>query len=76
MLLQGLPAEKERIIVPGPAGFMPPSAAQLGVALPPSGVGIAYGHHVPEDIAISARDPGFVEFHAGPSTTWRAVMNR
>src|SRR5207245_512542 len=53
MLLQGLPAEKERIIVPGPAGFMPPSAAQLGVALPPSGVGIAYGHHLPEDIAIA-----------------------
>jgi hypothetical protein len=53
MLLQALPAEKERIIVPGPAGFMPPSAAQLGVELPPSGVGIAYGHHVPEDLAIA-----------------------
>ena len=53
MLLKTLPADKERIIVPGPAGFMPPSAAQLGVELPPSGVGIAYGHHTPEDIAIA-----------------------
>jgi hypothetical protein len=52
MLLQSLPAEKDRIIVPGPAGFMPPSAAQLGVELPPSEVGIAYGHHVPEDLVI------------------------
>jgi hypothetical protein len=51
--LKTLPAEKDRIIVPGPAGFMPPSAAQLGVELPPSGVGIAYGHHTPEDIAIA-----------------------
>jgi hypothetical protein len=52
MLLQGLPTEKDRIIVPGPAGFMPPSAAQLGVSLPKSGDGIAYGHHVPEDVAM------------------------
>src|SRR6266545_1823267 len=50
--MKTLPAEKDRIIVPGPAGFMPPSAAQLGVSLPPSGVGITYGHHVPEDLAI------------------------
>src|SRR5207245_10943379 len=75
MLVQGLPAEKERIIVPGPAGFMPPSAAQLGVALPPSGVGIAYGHHTPEDIAIAeiARQmltkPNATIF-PGPSVLW------
>src|SRR5205823_228463 len=51
-LLTTLPAEKDRIIVPGPAGFMPPSAAQLGVSLPKDSIGIAYGHHVPEDVVI------------------------
>jgi hypothetical protein len=51
-VLNHLPAEADRIIVPGPAGFMPPSAAQLGVHLPKSAYGIAYGHHVPEDLAI------------------------
>jgi len=34
---------RERIIVPGPAGFHPPSAAQLGVALPDQGQGLYYG---------------------------------
>jgi len=34
---------RERIIVPGPAGFHPPSAAQLGVALPDPGQGLYYG---------------------------------
>lgn len=53
LLLDRLPNEKERIIIPGPAGFMPPSAAQLGVSLPKTGHGIAYGHHVLEDIAIA-----------------------
>jgi len=32
---------------------MPPSAAQLGVELPSAGVGLAYGHHRPEDIVIA-----------------------
>jgi hypothetical protein len=51
-VMSTLPAEKDRIIVPGPAGFMPPSACQLGVSLPKGGVGIAYGHHVPEDLVL------------------------
>ena len=51
-VLNHLPAEKDRIIVPGPAGFMPPSAAQLGVSLPKASHGIAYGHHVIEDRVI------------------------
>ena len=34
---------REKIIVPGPAGFHPPSAAQLGVALPDPGEGLFYG---------------------------------
>jgi len=51
-VMSTLPAEKDRIIVPGPAGFMPPSACQLGVSLPKDGVGIAYGHHVPEDLVL------------------------
>ncbi len=36
--------EKEGIILPGPAGFHPPSAAQLGVELPDPGQGLMYGH--------------------------------
>jgi len=44
---------RERIIVPGPAGFHPPSAAQLGVALPDPGEGLYYGLLEPnEDIVI------------------------
>lgn len=35
--------KRERIIVPGPAGFHPPSAAQLGVSLPDPGEGLFYG---------------------------------
>src|SRR5204863_9914009 len=38
-----MPGTSERIIVPGPAGFHPPSAAQLGVALPDPGEGRYYG---------------------------------
>jgi hypothetical protein len=52
-VLDRLPPEKDRFIIPGPAGFMPPSAAQLGVSLPKKGHGIAYGHHVSaEDLVI------------------------
>src|ERR1700693_1627128 len=32
--------------------------------------------HVPEAIAISARDPPLVTFHVGSSSTWRAVTNK
>lgn len=39
----------DRIIVPGPAGFHPPSAAQLGVALPDPGEGLLYGKLSPEE---------------------------
>src|SRR5438093_1581704 len=39
----------ERIIVPGPAGFHPPSAAQLGVSLPDPGRGHLYGLQEPDD---------------------------
>lgn len=40
---------RERIIVPGPAGFHPPSAAQLGVALPDPGQGLLYGLLEPDE---------------------------
>src|SRR5690349_8057258 len=44
---------REKIIVPGPAGFHPPSAAQLGVALPDPGEGLFYGLLEPnEEIVI------------------------
>jgi hypothetical protein len=43
------PKTDERIIVPGPAGFHPPSAAQLGVSLPDPGEGLLYGHLAEED---------------------------
>lgn len=43
------PQQKERIIVPGPAGFHPPSAAQLGVMLPDPGQGLMYGVLEPKE---------------------------
>jgi hypothetical protein len=39
----------ERIITPGPAGFHPPSAAQLGVMLPDPGEGLMYGILEPQE---------------------------
>lgn len=41
--------QEEKIIIPGPAGFHPPSAAQLGVLPPNSGFGLRYGREVPEE---------------------------
>jgi len=43
---------RERIIVPGPAGFHPPSAAQLGVALPDPGQGLFYGLLEPDEDTV------------------------
>ena len=40
---------EERIIVPGPAGFHPPSAAQLGVLPPNPQYGLRYGQVAPEE---------------------------
>jgi len=39
----------QRIITPGPAGFHPPSAAQLGVMLPDPGQGLMYGLLEPQE---------------------------
>ena len=39
----------DRIIVPGPAGFHPPSAAQLGVLPPNPKFGLRWGHQAPEE---------------------------
>jgi len=44
--------KRERIIVPGPAGFHPPSAAQLGVQLPDPGQGLMYGILEPNEEAV------------------------
>jgi CO dehydrogenase beta subunit/acetyl-CoA synthase epsilon subunit len=66
---------KERIIVPGPAGFHPPSAAQLGVTLPDPGTGLWYGHHegeetVMEEIArVMLTSPNATLF-PGPMVLW------
>ena len=43
---------RERIIVPGPAGFHPPSAAQLGVDLPDPGQGLYYGLLEPNEEVV------------------------
>lgn len=43
---------EEKIIVPGPAGFHPPSAAQLGVLPPNPGYGLRYGHEVEEEAVM------------------------
>ncbi len=45
-------AELERIIEPGPAGFHPPSAAELGVLPPKPGYGLMFGHEVQEEKAM------------------------
>ena len=42
----------KRIIDVGPAGFLPPSAMQLGVKIPNSGFGLLYGVKAPEDSVI------------------------
>ena len=43
---------EERIVEPGPAGFHPPSAAELGVLPPKSGFGLRFGNVVQEEIAM------------------------
>lgn len=42
----------ERIVEPGPAGFHPPSAAELGVLPPNPGFGLVFGNVVPEEKAM------------------------
>ncbi len=44
--------EEEPIVTPGPAGFHPPSAAELGVLPPDPGYGLKWGHVVEEEIAM------------------------
>jgi len=44
--------ELERIIEPGPAGFHPPSAAELGVLPPKEDYGLIFGNEVPEVKAL------------------------
>jgi hypothetical protein len=45
-------AGQERIVDVGPAGFLVPSAMQLGVEIPGSGFGLLYGVKAPEDAVI------------------------
>ena len=45
---------EEAIVVPGPAGFHPPSAAELGVLPPNPGYGLKFGHVVEEERAMEA----------------------
>lgn len=66
----------DRIIVPGPAGFHPPSAAQLGVMLPDPGQGLMYGllepneEKVMEEIArVMLTSPNATIF-PGPLVLW------
>ena len=44
--------ELERIVEPGPAGFHPPSAAELGVLPPMPNNGLTFGHEVSEEKAL------------------------
>ena len=44
----------EAIVAPGPAGFHPPSAAELGVLPPNPGYGLKFGHIVEEERALEA----------------------
>lgn len=66
----------DRIIVPGPAGFHPPSAAQLGVMLPDPGQGLMYGRLAPHEekvmeemarVMLSSANP---TIFPGPLVLW------
>ncbi len=43
---------EKRIVDVGPAGFLVPSAMQLGVEIPASGSGLLYGVKAPEDAVL------------------------
>jgi hypothetical protein len=45
---------EEAIVAPGPQGFHPPSAAELGVLTPEEGYGLKFGHVVEEERAMEA----------------------
>ena len=45
---------EEAIVAPGPQGFHPPSAAELGVLTPDKGKGLKFGHVVAEELAMEA----------------------
>ncbi|MDX1410565.1 MAG: carbon monoxide dehydrogenase beta subunit family protein [Nitrospirales bacterium] len=45
---------EEAIVAPGPQGFHPPSAAELGVLTPDKGHGLKFGHVVEEELAMEA----------------------
>ena len=68
--------EQERIIVPGPAGFHPPSAAQLGVMLPDPGQGLFYGllekneEKVMEEVARKMLTSPNATIFPGPMVLW------
>ncbi len=44
----------DAIVAPGPQGFHPPSAAELGVLTPEKGHGLKFGHVVAEELAMEA----------------------
>ena len=45
---------EKAIVAPGPQGFHPPSAAELGVLTPDEGYGLKFGHVVEEEQAMEA----------------------
>jgi len=45
---------EEAIVAPGPQGFHPPSAAELGVLPPDPGKGLSFGHVVEEEKALES----------------------
>ncbi len=45
---------EDAIVAPGPQGFHPPSAAELGVLTPEEGYGLKFGHVVAEEQAMEA----------------------
>ena len=67
---------RDRIIVPGPAGFHPPSAAQLGVSLPEPGQGLMYGilepheEKVMEEVARQMLTRPNATIFPGPLILW------
>lgn len=51
-MIQSQAIAKSHPIDVGPAGFLPPSAMQLGVQIPPSGSGLLYGNPAVEDVVM------------------------
>lgn len=64
-----------KLIVPGPAGLLPPFASSLGIVLPEPGQGLYYGWCVPEELVMDEIARQLLTkknrtLHPGPLILW------